>query len=241
MKEGIMSKLVGMTQSNYIPWKGYFDYINMVDEFYFYDDVQYTKQDWRNRNIIKSPKGLEWISVPVGKKTRNRLICDVQITQNGWQQSHWGKISQYYKNAPYFKMYRDFFKALYLGKEWENLSDMNHTFIKQISQEILGITTKFGDSRDFNLSQDVSKEERYIPLLKEIGCTTYLSGPSAKIYLTDEAMEKEGIKLEWMGYEGYPEYTQLYPPFEHGVSILDLIFNQGPEMKRSMLSFNTDK
>ena len=116
---------------------------------------------------------------------------------------------------------------------------MNHTFIKKISQEILGITTKFaGDSRDFNLSDDVNKEGRYIPLLKEVGCTTYLSGPSAKSYLTEESMAEHGIKLEWMNYEGYPEYHQLYPPFEHGVSILDLIFNEGPDMKNFMISFN---
>ncbi len=231
-----MSKIVGMTQSNYIPWKGYFDYINSVDEFYFYDDVQYTKQDWRNRNMIKSPKGLEWISVPVGKKTRDRLICDVEITQNGWQKSHWGKIRQYYKDAPYFKMYKEFFDDIYLGTEWTNLSDMNQTIIKRIALEILDIKTKFaGDSRAFNLTG--SKEKRYIPMLKEVGCTTYLSGPSAKSYLTPEAMESEGIKLEWMNYEGYPEYHQLYPPFEHSVSIIDLIFNEGPNMKEYMLSF----
>ena len=87
-----MSKVVGMTQSNYIPWKGYFDYINSVDEFYFYDDVQYTKQDWRNRNVIKSPSGTEWLSVPVGSK-RSRLICEVTIEQHGWQKSHWGKVA----------------------------------------------------------------------------------------------------------------------------------------------------
>jgi len=231
-----MGKKVGMTQSNYIPWKGYFDYINSVDEFYFYDDVQYTKQDWRNRNMIKSPKGLEWISVPVGKKTRNRLICDVEISQNDWQRSHWGKISQYYKDTPYFKYYKPFFEEIYLGTQWNNLSDMNQTIIKRIAKEILGITTRFaGDSRQFNLSG--SKEERYIPMLKAIGCTTFLSGPSAKSYLTHEAMEKEGIKLEWMNYEGYPEYHQLYPPFEHSVSILDLIFNEGSNMKNFMLSF----
>ena len=235
-----MSKKVGMTQSNYIPWKGYFDYINSVDEFYFYDDVQYTKQDWRNRNMIKSPKGLEWISVPVGKKTRDRLICEVEISQNGWQKSHWGKISQYYRKAPYFKMYKEFFDDIYLGQEWKNLSDMNQSTIQKISQEILGITTKFGgDSRAYNLSG--SKEDRYIPMLKELGCTTYLSGPSAKSYLTEESMAEHGIKLEWMNYEGYPEYNQLYPPFEHGVSILDLIFNEGPEMKNAMLSFKKNK
>ncbi len=232
-----MSKIIGMTQSNYIPWKGYFDYINSVDEFFFYDDVQYTKQDWRSRNMIKSPKGVEWLSVPVGSKTRNRLICEVDIKQHDWQKSHWGKISQYYREAPYFKMYKEFFDDIYIGNTWTNLSDMNQTIIKRISKELLGITTKFDDSRRFNLHG--SKEERYIPLLKEIGCTTFVSGPSAKSYLTDEAMEKEGIKLEWMNYEGYKEYHQLYPPFEHSVSILDLIFNEGPNMKEFMNSFKS--
>jgi hypothetical protein len=232
-----VSKIIGMTQSNYIPWKGYFDYINSVDEFFFYDDVQYTKQDWRSRNMIKSPKGVEWLSVPVGSKTRNRLNCEVEIKQHDWQKSHWGKISQYYREAPYFKMYKEFFDDIYIGNTWTNLSDMNQTIIKRISQELLGITTKFDDSRRFNLHG--SKEERYIPLLKEIGCTTFVSGPSAKSYLTDEAMEKEGIKLEWMNYEGYKEYHQLYPPFEHSVSILDLIFNEGPNMKEFMNSFKS--
>ena len=224
-----------MTQSNYIPWKGYFDYINSVDEFFFYDDVQYTKQDWRNRNMIKSPKGLEWISVPAGSKTRNRLICEVEIKDHSWQKSHWGKIMQYYREAPYFKMYKDFFEDIYLGTQWTNLSDMNQTIIKRIAKELLDIKTKFDDSRRFNLSG--SKEERYIPLLKQVGCTTFISGPSAKSYLTHESMEKEGIILEWMSYEGYPEYHQLYPPFEHRVSIIDLIFNEGPNMKDYMLSF----
>ena len=230
-----MSKIVGMTQSNYIPWKGYFDYINSVDEFYFYDDVQYTKQDWRNRNMIKSPAGTEWLSVPVGSK-RSRLICEVEITQHGWQRSHWGKITQYYQKAPYFKTYKDFFKDIYLGTTWTNLSDMNQTIIRKIAVELLGINTNFSDSRHFNLSGE--KEKRYIPLLKEVGCTTFLSGPSAKNYLTEETMEKEGIKLKWMNYEGYPEYHQLYPPFEQRVSIIDLIFNEGPNTKDYMLSFN---
>jgi hypothetical protein len=231
-----MSKRVGMTQSNYIPWKGYFDYINSVDEFYFYDDVQYTKQDWRNRNMIKTPAGIEWLSVPVGKKTRNRLICEVELKQHDWQKSHWGKIRQSYQKAPFFKMYKEFFDDIYLGTIWTNLSDMNQSMTQKIASEILGITTKFGDSRAYNLSGE--KADRYIPMLKEIECTTYLSGPSAKDYLTPQMMQNEGIELEWMDYSGYPEYPQLYPPFEHSVSVLDLIFNTGPYARKYMLSFD---
>ncbi len=233
-----MAKRVGMTQSNYIPWKGYFDYINSVDEFYFYDDVQYTKQDWRNRNLIKTPKGTEWLTVPVGSH-RSRLICEVEIRDSRWQRSHWDKLYFYYKSAPYFKQYREFFEEIYLSARWTNLSEMNQTIIKRIAREILGITTKFGDSRDFDLTG--KKAERYIPLLKKVGCSTFVSGPSAKNYLTEETMAKEGIELEWMDYEGYPEYSQLYPPFEHHVTILDLIFNEGPEMKKYMLTFEENR
>ncbi len=229
-----MGKIVGMTQSNYLPWKGYFDYINSVDEFYFYDDVQYTKQDWRNRNLIKTPKGVEWLTVPVGS-SRERLICEVEIKDSSWQKSHWGKIVQNYRTAPFFKMYRDFFEEFYRGVEWKNLSEMNQTMIKRISREILGIETRFGDSRPFKLTG--KKEQRYIPLLKKVGCTTFLSGPSAKNYLTEESMAKEGIELEWMSYDGYPEYPQAHPPFNHQVSIIDLIFNVGPDVKEFMLSF----
>jgi hypothetical protein len=232
-----MGKRVGMVQSNYIPWKGYFDYINSVDEFYFYDDVQYTRQDWRNRNLIKTRRGVEWLTVPVGSD-RNRLICDVEIKHHDWQKSHWGKIVHSYRSAPCFKMYKEFFEEIFLGRVWTNLSDMNQTIIKRISRELLGITTKFGDSRPFNLSG--KKAERYMPLLKEVGCTTFLSGPSAKNYLTEEMMANEGIVLEWMNYEGYPEYRQSYPPFEHKVTILDLIFNEGSDMKKYMLSFKDE-
>jgi hypothetical protein len=162
------------------------------------------------------------------------LICEVELKQHDWQKSHWGKIRQAYQKAPYFKIYKAFFDELYLGHTWTNLSEMNQTMTKRIASEILGITTPIGDSRPYNLTGE--KADRYIPMLKEIGCTTYLSGPSAKSYLTEERMAEDGIELRWMNYEGYPEYPQLYPPFEHGVTVLDLIFNTGPDAREYMLS-----
>ncbi len=230
-----MSKIVAMTQSNYIPWKGYFDLINLADEFFFYDDVQYTHQDWRNRNKIKTPKGAEWLSIPVGKD-RNRLIYEVGIKDHNWQKQHWGKILSNYRTTAYFKEYREFFEEIYLNRVWTNLSDFNQHVIKSISRDILDIKTEFNDSRKYNLSGE--KEKRYIPLLNQIGTTEYISGPGAKNYLTDEMLEKEGIKLRWMDYSTYPEYTQLFPPFKHDVTILDLIFNEGPNAKEYMISFN---
>jgi len=217
-------KKIGACQSNYIPWKGYFDMISQVDEFVFYDDVQYTKEDWRSRNKIKTSNGPLWLSVPVGK-SEDRLICDVKITNNDWQKKHWQNILQFYKKAPFFNEYKDFFENFYLNEIHSNLSDMNIDLTKRISVEILGIKTKFRDSREFNLQG--KKESRLLDLLEKIEATHCLVGPAAKDYICEQHFADKNIKLEWMDYSGYPEYKQLFGEFEHTVSILDLIFNVG--------------
>ena len=227
-------KKVAILQSNYIPWKGYFDMINMVDEFIFLDNVQYTKNDWRNRNVIKTPNGKRWLTIPCGKD-ENRLICDVVLKDKSWQKRHWNMIEQNYHKSKYWKQYKTFFEDFYLKKEWNNLSDLNQFLIMNISQNILGINTIFRDSREFDLQY--SKAERVLELLKKTKANYYLSGPAAKAYLNEDVFKMENIQLEWMDYSGYPEYFQLYPPFEHKVSIIDLIFNEGPNIKKFMKSF----
>jgi len=217
-------KKVAVLQSNYIPWKGYFDIISQVDEFIFYDDVQYTNRDWRNRNKIKTSNGLLWLSVPVGAE-RNRLICEVEIPNNDWQKKHWQSILQFYGKAPFFSEYKSFFENFYLSETYSNLSDMNIDLIKKICSEILDIKTSFRDSREFNLQG--KKENRILELLKKTEATHYLSGPSAKDYICEQHFADRNIKLEWMNYSGYPEYKQLFGKFEHAVSVLDLIFNVG--------------
>jgi hypothetical protein len=219
-------KKVAVLQSNYIPWKGYFDIISQVDEFIFYDDVKYSYGDWRNRNKIKTPNGLLWLSVPVGKP-HNRLICDIKIENENWQRAHWQTILQFYGKAQFFREYKDFFEDFYLNKKHGNLSDMNISLIKKICSEILDIETHFKDSRDFNL--DGQKEGRLLELLSKTGANVYLSGPAAKDYIREEHFKEKSIELEWMDYSGYPEYKQLFGKFEHAVSILDLIFNVGKD------------
>jgi hypothetical protein len=223
---------VAILQSNYIPWKGYFDIIGSVDLFVFHDDLQYTKGDWRNRNKIKIPKGTEWITVPCGTN-EHRLICDVELSSADWQRQHWNFIRTHYAKAPHFKRYAPFFENLYLGQTWTNLSEMNQQVIKAISTELLGMTTRFDDSRAYDLKE--AKAERVIELLKKVGATVYLSGSAAKSYLTESAFTAAGIGLEWMDYGGYPEYPQLHPPFEHAVSIIDILFNAGPDAPAFML------
>lgn len=223
---------VAILQSNYIPWKGYFDIIGSVDLFIFHDDLQYTKADWRNRNKIKTPNGAQWITVPCGT-SEHRLICDVSLIGRDWQPKHWNFIRENYARAPFFREYKPFFEDIYLGRTWDNLSDMNQYVIKAVCTELLGIHTVFEDSRAYNLK--ATKADRVIELLKKVGATKYLSGPAARSYLDESRLAAEGVSLEWMNYSNYPEYPQMYPPFEHAVSIIDLLFNTGAGSTSFML------
>ncbi|MBN1253421.1 MAG: WbqC family protein [Bacteroidales bacterium] len=227
-------KRVAILQSNYIPWKGYFEMINMVDEFIFHDDLQYTKNDWRNRNLIKTSNGAKWLTIPCGTNEK-RLICEVELNDKSWQRKHWNQIVNNYRKAKYFKDYYKIFEEIYLNKSWDNLSELNQYLIKFISREILNIKTKFLDSRDYNLK--FKKSERVLEILLKVNANVYLSGYSAKNYLKLQDFIDNEIHIEWMDYTGYLEYNQLFPPFEHAVSILDLIFNEGENAKKYLKSF----
>ena len=220
---------VAILQSNYIPWKGYFDIIHDVDVFIFYDDVQFTKQDWRTRNRIKTSTGSKWLTIPAGENI-DRLICEVRLEDSRWQRSHWDSLRQQYGKCPYFKAYENFLAEVYLGKQWTSLSELNQHVIRHVSSQILNITTSFRDSREFQLSG--SKQERIIDLVVKSEASHYVSGPAAKDYLEPARFEELNIELIWKDYSGYPEYTQIHPPFEHHVSILDLLFQVGPEAER---------
>ncbi|MGY2398110.1 WbqC family protein [Pseudomonas sp. SDO5271_S396] len=219
-------KTVVVLQSNYIPWKGYFDLVHEADVFVFYDDVQYTKNDWRNRNKLKSANGVDWITIPVGGGV-NRLICEVEISNTSWQVKHWKTIEQNYRKSPYFSMYRDILEAVYMGRQWHNLSELNQFLIRTIAVDILGIETTFESSRNFPLAG--KKMDRLLDLVVQVGGSRYLSGPAALQYIEPRCFSDVGIQLDWKDYAGYPEYSQQFPPFEHGVSILDLLFNVGPD------------
>ena len=230
-------KRVAIVQSNYIPWKGYFDMINMVGEFILYDDVQYTKHDWRNRNLLKTENGTQWVTIPVLRKFLSQKISETRAVNNIWRRKHWNSVCHWYSKAPFFNTYKEIFEELYMGSDEVYLSEINYTFIRAVN-DILGITTKISRSRDYELIKG-DKTERGVHLCKQAGTTEYLSGPAARAYLDESLFEAEGIRVSWMSYEGYPEYHQLFcPPFVHNVSIVDLILNEGAEgAKRCMLSF----
>lgn len=230
-----MSKKAAIVQSNYIPWKGYFDLINRVDEFILYDDMQYTKRDWRNRNRIKTPEGLLWLTIPVTVKDRfSQKIKDTVINDRDWNKKHWKTIAANYGKARHFIDYRDMFEELYLKSDERFLSEINYKFINTLCS-LLGITTGISRSMDYNLCE--GKTERLVDLCRQAGAEEYITGPAAKDYINEELFRREGITLHYIDYSGYPEYNQLYGQFEHSVSIIDLIFNEGADAPLYMKSF----
>jgi hypothetical protein len=214
---------IAISQSNYIPWKGYFDLINKVDQFILYDDAQFTKRDWRNRNKIKTPQGLKWLTIPVDVKGKYfQKINETKISDKDWGVRHWQQIKQNYAKAKNFKKYKDIFEELYLSCNEEYLSEINHKFIIAINK-ILGIKTKIRWSSEFEIYGN--QTEKLINICKQCNAHIYISGPAAKTYFDEELAKKENIQVKWMNYDNYKEYEQPYPPFEHGVTILDLILN----------------
>jgi len=231
------TKKVAIVQSNYIPWKGYFDLINLVDEFILFDDMQYTRRDWRNRNVIKTAGGLKWLTIPVIVKGNYlQKIKDTIISDPGWAKKHLQTIVHSYSRARHFETYRETFENLYLSAEEEKfLSRINYRFLSAICQ-ILAIDTKISWSCDY-VAGGV-KTERLVDLCKQAGAGIYISGPSARAYLNETLFASENIEVQYIDYSGYPEYRQLFPPFTHQVSIIDLIFNEGPEAAKYMKSFS---
>ena len=222
---------IAIVQSNYIPWKGYFDLIAAVDEFVIYDDMQYTRRDWRNRNKIKTPHGLLWLTIPVQVKGKyHQRIRDTEIADPNWAKEHWRTLTQYYGRSAHFDEIARWLGPLY-DETASNLSELNRRFIEAIAR-YLGIGTEITDSRNYRLVD--GKTERLADLCQQARATEYVSGPGARAYIDEAVFTRFGIKLAWFDYFGYPEYPQLWGPFEHGVTVLDLLFNCGRDSPRYM-------
>jgi len=219
-------KRVAVLQSSYIPWKGYFDLINLVDEFILYDDVQYTRRDWRNRNLVKTSGGTAWMTIPVQVKGRyHQAIRAVEVADPRWASRHWKSLQIHYGRARSYAAVAPALSRLYeLAAGERLLSGVNEVFL-------LGIRTVITHSSDYELRE--GRTDRLAGLCEQAGAAEYLSGPSARAYLDEGLFRSRGIAVRWMSYDGYPEYRQLFsPPFVHQVSILDLLFNEGVEGAR---------
>jgi hypothetical protein len=223
---------VVILQPSYIPWRGYFDQIRRADLFIFYDDVQYDKHGWRNRNQIKTAQGKQWLTIPVHSKgvTEGIAIKDVRIDwSKPWTKNHLKALTFAYNKAPYFKDYLPLLESFYSRLD-ECLADFTIETTTLLSRE-LGITsTRFLRSSELPAIDGV-KTDRLIQILTQVGAKHYISGPSARDYIEQEKFDRAGITLEYMEYN-YREYPQLYPPFDSYVTILDLLFMTGKDARK---------
>jgi hypothetical protein len=231
MKEGSVTS-VAILQSNYLPWKGYFDIIAAVDTFVVYDCVQYTKRDWRNRNRIKAAGGPHWLTVPVHCAARDTRIDQVSVLDQEILRRHWLTIERCYRRADGFDDLHERVHPLFDRPAPESLSELNVSLIKGFC-DILGIDTPIVDSSAFSLTGD--RNVRLVEICRQAGATTYLSGPAARDYIDEEVFGDAGVHVEWMDYGGYPEYEQPFPPFDHHVSIVDLVLCTGDRAPDFML------
>jgi hypothetical protein len=215
-----------IVQPSYIPWRGYFDLIRRVDLFIFYDDVQYDRRGWRNRNRVKSPQGTHWLTIPVharGAQTEGLAINTIRTANREWPRQHFETLRRVYGNAPCFDRYTSWLEGAY-GDPPAMLADLTISMIQDIAG-MLGITqTKFRRSSEIGATG--VKTERLLDVLAKVGATHYLSGPTARAYLDAAQFEAAGVELEWMEYS-YPEYPQLHGPYDPHVTVLDLLFMTG--------------
>jgi hypothetical protein len=221
---------IAIIQSCYVPWKGFFDLIGRCEEYVICDRAQYVRRHWHNRNRIKTASGVQWLTIPViGKGRYEQPIDEVEI-EKPWAEKHWRTLELAYRRAPFFEALAPTVRSWYERADKEKrLTEVNALFLREIAN-LLGLGTRI--VRDTAYPAQGVKTERLLAIARAAGADRYLSGPSAKTYFDEALFAAAGIRVEWMRYDGYPEYPQLHGRFEPAVSILDLLFNTGPDASR---------
>lgn len=222
-----------MIQSNYIPWRGYFDFIDDVDLFIFYDDVQYGRgKKWINRNAIKTRTASRWMTVPLQHHPSDALIREVRIDYSrNWQRDHLNLLYENYRRAPFWENYIGEFARL-INQRYASISELNIALARWV-MECLKIETKVTTADKYLATG--GKRERPLALLLELGATAYLSGPRAEPYTPSDLFASRGIGLSFKTYE-YEEYKQLWRDFIGNVTVLDLLFNAGQDARAYLKS-----
>jgi hypothetical protein len=228
-----MSKTVVVIQSNYIPWRGYFDIIRRADEFIQLDSVQYTKHDWRNRNVVRSETGPRWLTIPVSVSgLGGQSIDQARAVRTDWAEKHIEALVFHYRHAACLDEVGPWlFDRLRAAAALPTLSESNRLLIDAICAW-LGITTpirRCTEILDRGEMRDLSPSARVARLCAAAGATRYLSGPTARDYLDHAPFEAAGIAVDWMDYAGLPPYPQAWPGFEPAVSVVDLLLNTGAD------------
>jgi hypothetical protein len=219
--------IIGILQPGYLPWLGFFEQMYRSDIFVLYDDVQYDKEGWRNRNRIKTANGVQWLTVPILMKFSDYpLITDIQINNEvNWRKKHLSSIKQNYKKAPFFKDYVDLFEEAY-SRDWNFLVDLDLYFIMRLA-ECLGMGGKT-IIRSSDVPIKGERIERLVHLCKHFGADIFYEGAAGRNYIDEGAFLKEGVDVEFQDYD-HPIYCQLYGEFISHLSVIDLLFNHGRE------------
>ena len=230
-----MKKKIAILQSNYIPWIGYFDIINAVDFFVIYDSVQYTKNDWRNRNQIKTANGLVWLTIPVATSNLStQRICDTKIVDALWTKKHWKSIDLAMAKAPYFEVFRDDWLSWYqVAKELDRLHDVNILFLNGICKQF-GISTKIVMDSDISYSGR-TPSDKLVSICASLDADTYITGPAGLNYLNKDVFVESKISIEVMQYQSYKPYSQLHGECIQNVTALDLLANVGSKSQSHLL------
>lgn len=225
---------VAILQSNYIPWKGYFDIIDSADVAVIFDTRQYTKNDWRNRNQILVTGRPTWLTIPVRVSGRfGQSIRETEVADARWSKKHWKAISQAYSSSPFFDLFADSWaQAWSLAGESRLLSEINHLLIDEMIKG-LGSTTKLiRDTdltcvRDSDMSGALDPSSLVLQMCIELGATSYITGPAGLSYLNRGAFTENGVRVVVADYSTYRDYPQASTEMFHRVSIVDLLANTG--------------
>ncbi len=232
-EEGKQRPIVGALQSGYLPWIGFFDQVAHADLFVLYDDLDYTTRSWRNRNRIKGPRGVQWLTVPVLFRSGQK-IHQVRIdTNQNWQEVHWRTLEHCYARADCFSLYRDEFREIY-QEPWTCLSDLNTRLIRTLLRAF-GIRTEVVRSSDLGLEEafratnprDHIATRRILHFMNRFGATRFLEGQAGKAYIREDLLKEAGITVRYQAFEHRP-YRQLFGDFVPFLSAVDLLFNLGP-------------
>lgn len=218
-----MTTLV-VLQPGYLPWLGYFDQLRRADVFIHYDDVQFDKNGWRNRNRIKTANGVQWLSVPV-RHGLDRLTDIAIDNRRDWRRKHLAGVAQAYAGAPFVGRYLPELEEVLGGRQWDRLVDLDIALVERMCAW-LGLERQIVRSSELDVAGE--RSERLLALCRHVGATTYLSGDAARSYLDLEMFRDAGIRVEWQSYR-HPTYAQRHGEFVPYLSALDLIFNCGPD------------
>lgn len=217
--------IVAVHQPQYLPWLGYFDKMRIADVFCYLDNVQYKKNEWQNRNRIKTAQGRQWLTVPVRYRFPQK-VNEVEISNSEkWSKRHLQALITNYSKAPYFK---DHIMRMedYLSRDWVLLSELNIFLIERL-RELLDLHHK-PTVLASKLSLSEEPTERLIDICKSVGADVYLSGQDGVKYMNLDRFKENNIRVIIQEFN-HPVYPQLYQQFQSHLSVVDLLFNCGPE------------